>query len=171
MTVTPGTGFVARMSYNGPNDAVYTRTTPDGTTNYVVDLAGATQIDDKGRQPLSPGMRAWVLGHQFHAQMRFFDELVGGSTVRDARAPDCDCEERVGRIAAPDMGIESLSLIVDRRSRQVRKFLVRRAGDEPIVSIPSDWRRVGGRLIPFRIVLNDGKRVFDFRFDRVTVRD
>jgi len=171
VTVSNGRHFGAVMRFDGVADASYDQLRTDGRQHHVIDTAGAWVEQDGKREALPEGFARWILGHQFHAQLLHFDELNGGSTRRVGAENGCACDELVGRAGAPSIGIDRFVLVVDQKTGRARKLLVERAGDKPIVASFEDWRESGGRVLPFRVRLDDAKDIYDFRFDRVVVND
>jgi hypothetical protein len=48
-------------------------------------------------------------------------------------------------------------------------LLAERAGEKPVFASFEDWRESGGRMLPFRVQLDDARDIHDFRFDNVAV--
>lgn len=167
VTVSNGRHFTAIMRYAGPNDAEYIRRRPGEDNRYVIAPDGVSLTSPKGREPLDPSMMAWILSHQFHAQMLDFAALNDGFTRRAYAG--CECDELVGNRVAPALGITHLSLVVDRAGGHARMLLVHRRDAAPVVSTYSDWRETGGRSLPFAVDIDDGKDRYAFRFTHIAI--
>jgi hypothetical protein len=167
--VSNGKRFGATMRYGGARDSEYVQHRPEGDNRYVIASDGAWLTGPKGREKLPDDIALWILGHNFHAQMLDFAAMNGGATRQAFTEPGCDCEELRGERAAPALGIEYLSLIVEREGGRARELLIHRKDAGPVVSTFSDWRIAGSRSLPFAVDIDDGKDRYAFRFTSVTV--
>jgi ketosteroid isomerase-like protein len=113
-----------------------------------------------------PELAGFALGHQFHAFLWYFDELVddletdvdvpwAGTTVKGKRGRD------------PYGG--SVTLIDPVGDRPV--LLIENPDSGLIVVRYGDWREEGGRHVPYLVSIDDGDRVFDYRFSSVETGD
>ncbi|HTU12702.1 MAG TPA: hypothetical protein VMG08_17570 [Allosphingosinicella sp.] len=171
VAISDGAPFVMETRYRSPIDASYVSRRPREETILTVDAAGVWREERGERRPQAADLALWILSHQFHAQLLDFDTIGGGADLRPAPPGSCDCIDRVGRRAAPGLGIEGLVLRADRASGQAREVLVLRAGKAPIRITFADWRPVAGRTLPFRVDLEDEARSFVFRFRRVEIAE
>ena len=116
-----------------------------------------------------PIWRTWILGHQFHAQLFRFAEINGGIVeVRPYPGEgDCPCTEYRGNRSGGAAGIEGYGLVVNNESGRAQRLLVHRSNDAPVATMFEDWRIQNDREVSYRIVVDDGEQVYDFRFTAV----
>lgn len=105
----------------------------------------------------------FALGHQFHAYLLYFDEIV--SNIRATS----DIQFRGGTYQAtsgdkPGSGIAHL-IAGDDPGRPVGLLF-----DNEDISIAFsffDWRELDGESIPFHVQIDDGERIFDYRYSSI----
>lgn len=170
VVVSDGTEFRAEMTYEAPQRAVYLQQFPDGSMRFETDgETVSVQRDGTELTSIPDGMAAWILGHQFHAQITRFATINGGIVMT---APyqgngECPCTEYRGRLSSVAMGIEGYGLVVSDATGRPQRLLVHRRDQAPVVSQLEDWRVEDGRQLPYRIVVDDGEQVFEFAFTAV----
>lgn len=111
--------------------------------------------------------RDFALGHQFHALMVHFKDIVTDT-------------ERVSEIEFAGKKVSALKgvrdtggalYLVDGDRPDQPAGLRFDVGDLKIDIIASDWRDIDGTSIPFALLINDGSRTFDYRYSRVELTD
>ncbi len=170
VTVSDGTTYRASTEYQAPDHAEYLQQFPDMTMRFEID--GETVSvwrDGEALTRFPAGIGIWALGHQFHAQLTGFAEINGGiiAVVPYAGEGDCPCTEYRGRLSAEDMGIEGYGLVVSNQSGRAQRFFVHRQDLDPVTTTFDDWRSEADRELPYRVVVDDGEDVYDFRFDSI----
>jgi hypothetical protein len=170
VTVSDGTEFRAEMKYSLPLQASYSQHFPDVTMHFETDgEAVFVRRDDTELSSFPEGLATWILGHQFHAQLSRFAEINGGivQILPYDGEGDCPCTEYRGRLSSEAMDIEGYGLAFNDETRRPQRFFVHRRAESPVVSRFEDWRIEGDRETPYRIVVDDGEQVYDFRFTAV----
>ena len=170
VTVSDGTEFRAKMEYAVPLQASYSQHFPDATMRFETDGETVTvRRDDAELSSFPEGLATWILGHQFHAQLSRFAEINGGIVeILPYRGEgDCPCTEYRGRHSSEAMGIEGYGLAINDETRRPQRFFVHRRDGSPVVSRFEDWRIEDDREVPYRIIVDDGEQIYDFRFTAV----
>lgn len=111
-------------------------------------------------------LSSFALGHQFHAFLWFFDELVEDLET-DIDVPWSGSMSKGRRGQHPYGG--SATLIDADDEEQV--LLLENADYGRIVIRYDDWREENGKRVPFLISIDDGARLFDYRFSSVEFSD
>ena len=170
--VSDGTEFGAVMEYEAPLNASYSQDFSDLDMRFETDGENV-RVWQNGEEAENPprALAGWVLGHQFHAQLLRFDELNGGIA---AQLPyrgegDCPCVELRGIRANAEMGVEAYGLVLNSESRRPQRLMVHRFGETPVVTRFDDWRNQDGLDLPYRVVVDDGRDVYDFHFSSIEV--
>lgn len=170
VSVSDGTEYQAQMEYETPNRATYVQRFPDVTMRFEISGDDVSVWRDETQlQSFPEGLSAWILGHQFHVQLFRFAEINGGIvqvSPYDGEG-DCPCTEYRGLRSASDMGIEGYGLVVNDESGRAQRLFVHRGAQSPVTTMFDDWRTQDDREIPFRIVVDDGEQIYDFRFRTV----
>lgn len=105
----------------------------------------------------------FALGHQFHAYLLHFDELV--SNIR--RTTEVQFRGSTYRAISgdkPNSGIAHL-IAGDDPDRPVGLLLDNE--DTSITFSFFDWRQLNGKSIPFHVQIDDGERIFDYRYSSI----
>ncbi|QLC21647.1 hypothetical protein HFP51_05325 [Parasphingopyxis sp. CP4] len=170
VTVSDGTTYRASTEYQAPDRAEYLQQYPDMTMRFAID--GETVSvwrDGEALTRFPAGIGIWALGHQFHAQLTSFAEINGGIIAVAAYdgEGDCPCTEYRGRLSAEGMGIEGYGLVVSNQSGRAQRFFVHRQDQAPVTTTFDDWRSEADRELPYRVVIDDGEDVYDFRFSSI----
>ena len=138
------------------------------TSERVVAVEGPYSWADSGQDAELGGaaLASFSLGHQFHAFLWYFDDLVdglevdvdvswAGSTYKGRRGN----HPYGGRATLIDAGKDEQVLLLD--IPDYGRIVVRY----------DDWRDEHGRRVPFLVSIDDGARVFDYRFSSVEFSD
>lgn len=126
-------------------------------------------IGKQGRAQVGgENLKAFALGHQYHALLLYFDDIVA----------DSDSQENVpfGGRQYPGRGGDypyggRIYLVDGDDGRLPRGLMLELPDAPPIEAGFSDWRDAGGSVAPFRVTIDDGSRTFDYAYSRVDVAD
>ena len=112
------------------------------------------------------GLKRFALGHQFHALLIYFDEMV--TDISSRNTVSFMGGKHQGRGGAYPHGGEVI-LIQD--AQDARPLgLVLTLPDAPRMEMAfRDWRDYEGRPLPLQIRIDDGSRVFDYSYTRLEV--
>lgn len=110
--------------------------------------------------------KAFALGHQFHAFLRYFDDIV----------PDAARGDEVlfaGEVRSTRSGSYPYGGVVrlidgDTDARPLG-LLFEFPESAPISVTLSDWRTIEGVDLPFSLQVDDGERVFDYRYTDIDI--
>jgi hypothetical protein len=106
----------------------------------------------------------FALGHQFHALMLHFDEIV--TDVRASEQIAFRGEMRSGTSGDyPYGGV--VHLIQDEDETHPAGLLFELPESGAIAVSFDDWRVVNGVVIPFHVQIDDSERIFDYRYSNV----
>jgi ketosteroid isomerase-like protein len=106
------------------------------------------------------------LGHQFHAFLLHFDELV--SNARTSEDLAFANEKRAA--ASGDYPYGGVVHLVNGDIASRPAGLLFEFPDTPPISVTfEDWRALDGVELPFRMQIDDGERVFDYRYSDIDI--
>jgi hypothetical protein len=110
--------------------------------------------------------RGFALGHQYHALLLHFDEIVTNPRQTEQIAfRGGNYQARSGDF--PNDGVVHL---IDGVDPQRAAGFIFEFPDDLVISVSlSDWRQVGERELPFNALIDDGERTFDYRYTSVVV--
>ena len=122
----------------------------------------------QGNAQLAGGFqRDFALGHQFHAFFLNFADLVDN-------LQKVDQVEFAGSLHSAWEGTRATGgsvYLIDGQAPN-RPFGLRYdVGDLKIEITPSDWRDLDGTQVPYALSINDGERVFEYRYQSVDLSD
>lgn len=110
--------------------------------------------------------KQFALGHQYHAFLLHFDELVADR--RASSAVTFMGSRRRARSGDYPYG-GTVHLVEDQESGRASGFVFELPGAPVIEVVLSDWRDAGNVELPFRAEINDGERVFDYRYASIDI--
>ena len=163
VTVSDGSTFETR-SYFHSKEAAAIRLIDDD--DRVIAVEGPLGWARVGGESVSGTdfHKLFALGHQYHALLLHFDEIV--TDARDTEAVTFRGRERRARSGAYPYG-GTVHLVGDP---------VRPAGllfefpETPLIAVTfSDWRQADGVDVPFVAEIDDSERVFIYRYSTVTM--
>lgn len=165
VSVSDGSSFTTQSLFQS-KDAAAIRHIRDKEQVVIVEGPnGWMQVDDSVKMG-SDFEKIFALGHQYHAFLLYFEEIV--SNVRDSE--NIFFQGKVHRALSGDFphgGSVHLIAAEDglRRPGMVFEF----PESDPIVTTFSDWRSLDQFEIPYQVNINDGQRVFTYRYTRIDI--
>ena len=166
VAASDGTAFKTESFFQSANAAAIRHIRDDEVQTIAVE--GPASWATIGERVMLGGdfQKVFALGHQYHAFLLYFDEIVtniGGDG--DFRFKGASYEARHGDY--PYGGSVTLVEGAQHPVGLVFEF----PEVPPIVVSLDDWREVGDLELPFLVSIDDGERVFDYRYSRVDVAD
>ncbi len=151
---------------------------------HAVDVAAIRHIDDGDRIVAVEGSLAWArsgdraelggafhkvfaLGHQYHALLLGFDEVFAAPRRTDA----LEFADSTHAATSADYPYGGVVHLVDGETAERPKAMLFAFPDAPVISAEFlDWQMAGDIELPFLIRIDDGDRVFDYRYTEVDLR-
>ena len=164
--VSDGTGFSTTVVYHDPRHAVFRSVHGDRTTTMGVDGEELWAFDGTEQKTADPFVREFVLGHQFHAQILFYDRLhpdheAPRQTTFDGRP--CSVVS-----TGDEDSLRALYYDPDGRPLGMRAH----HGPEMRITIKfGDWREVGRFTLPFLVRIDDGSAQFEYHYTDVRLNE
>jgi hypothetical protein len=110
------------------------------------------------------GLKTFALGHQFHALLLHFDELV--SDIKPKSDISFRGEMLNGRGGKYPFGGDTF--LVQNPVDDLPKGMVFIFPETPRMEVTfSDWRQHLGATLPFHVQIDDGSRVFEYAYDQI----
>jgi hypothetical protein len=110
--------------------------------------------------------KLFALGHQFHAFMLYFEDVV--SDVR--RNNEVLFENEKHRAASGDYPYGGVVHLVEGDDKSRPVGLLFEFPENTVISVRFDnWRNVGDLTLPFDMRIDDGDRIFDYRYSEIDV--
>ncbi|REJ77252.1 MAG: hypothetical protein DWQ47_12720 [Acidobacteria bacterium] len=157
VTVSDGKEYLAESFYVDPQRSIFRIKYPDRTLTQGVEGKYFWSFDGKEEKEGTPQTETIVLGHQFHAQILFFDQIHRGSIVTEEQSPLS--------ISVADDRAAKWSMVHD--SGVLRTMIIEIEGGPTVVNRFSDFRRIDGVLLPHAISIDDGERTFTYKFTSI----
>ena len=166
VTVSDGLTYSVTTLFHDRQRAVFRRVYPDRTVTQGVEGRYVWSFDGQKQTEAQPFVEGFVLGHQLHAQILFFDRLhPGAGPAEQATFAGQSCLVVESTVTDGSWRLfyepSGMPLGLERS----------RTGEAPIVFAFEDWQPVEGILLPFSIAIDDGQRQFDYTFSSVRLND
>ena len=108
--------------------------------------------------------KLFALGHQFHAMLLQFDEIMD----------DVQPSEVIGFKGGEHSGVSGqypyggvAHIVNGETPSRPLGMVFEFPGRGPITTEHADWRKVGDIELPFQIIIDDGERLFDYRYTKI----
>ena len=166
VTVSDGTRYQVEGFYKSRTRAA-ARFIREGGSLHVLEGPNVWVQTADGVQAAGDFQRDFTLGHQFHAFLMRFEELV--DRTEPATAIEFAGGLHAGLKGTRDTGGDVY--LIDGNTPDRPLGLRYDVGDLKIEIAASDWRDVDGENIPFALSIDDGERVFAYRYQTVDLSD
>lgn len=166
VSVSNGNTYKTNTAYQTRNTAMIHF---DGEDNRTIAVEGpfAWSSDKHGETIADDFMRSFALGHQFHAFVLHFDEIVNDVTpVNDI---SFEGQEHLGFAGNLPFGGE---IFLIGANKQKPDGFVFKFPDTPNIDVRLlDWRNQKGQKIPFHIRIDDQSDIYDYRYSKVEIAE
>jgi hypothetical protein len=163
VSVSDGSSFTTQSFFQS-KDAAAIRHIRDKEQIVVVEGPyGWMRVDDSVRMG-SDFEKIFALGHQYHAILFFFEEIV--SNPRDSEHIFFQGKEHRALTGDYPHG-GSVHLISAEDGLRSPGMVFEFPESDPIVTTFSDWRSLDQFEIPYQVEINDGQRVFTYRYTSI----
>ena len=167
VTASDGITYSVETFYRSKDRAASKFIREDGSSLHVVE-GPLTWVQVGNKAELAGNQqRGYALGHQFHALMIHFRDIVNDIE------PVSEIEFS-GRKTSALKGMRDTGgavYLIDGETLGQPAGMRYDVGDLQIDIVASDWRDVGGTAIPFALLIDDGTRTFDYRYRTVDTSD
>ena len=160
--VSDGLTYNTQTLYHDPQRAIFRREYADRTVTQGVEGKYIWSFEGDAEKEISAFIGDIILGHQFHAQILFFDKLH--PQFLSPETADFSGQKCLVLKAPGDN--QDFNFYYQEDDYPVGIEIVRRE-DKNIVFKFLDWRDVDGVQLPFIIEIDDGSRQFEYRFDQI----
>jgi len=165
VSVSDGSSFMTESFFHTRDGAAIRHVTD--TEQLVVAEGPLAWTERGGEAELSPAaLGRFALGHQFHAMLLYFDEIVDGEPERTE--VQFDGAARQALAGAHPYGGTAALVNGDSPERPLG-MLVEDPDFGRIAVHYGDWRAGGGADLPYLVRIDDGERVFDYQFTAIDV--
>ena len=163
VTVSDGLHYQVTTVYRDQHHALFHRVYPERVITQVVDGETIWQRVGDELTAGTPFVEMLVLGHQFQAQLLWPEEFFLESAPEPGIDDSCHCRVTLTR----DRFGNVVRLQADPVSGRVNASTTQIADGPRIEYRFDEWQEVGGKSIPFAIRIDDGSRVFNYKFQDV----
>jgi len=158
--VSDGSSFRVETYYRSAN-ALAVRFIDDGESLFVVEGPSSWARVNGEESAGSDRPSGFALGHQYHALLSRYEQIAAGG-LQEATV---DYEGRSSAASKADYPYGgTLYLVNGDTPDEPVALLFEFPGTPRIESQLLDWRRGGDRRVPFYIRIDDGTRVFHYRY-------
>lgn len=165
VTVSDGSGFRIE-SFFGAADQAAIRFVDEHDQVIAVEGDVAWVSRNGNAQTGSDAHKSFALGHQYHALLLQFEALA----VAVGRTPDVSFDGAVRTAISGEYPHGGRIHLVDGDDRRRPEGFVFEFPESPRIEVRfDDWRRLGDSDVPFRLQIDDGQRVFDYRYTDIEI--
>lgn len=167
VTVSDGSSFDIETWYHAANVAAIRHITEDNIVTAVEGPIGWVSVNDEATEG-SDRHRHFALGHQLHALLLHFPEIV--LNLRSSDSIDFAGSTWGGQSGDFPFG-GTIHLIEGPTGSHPIGFVLEVSNDLRIENAFFDWRDTALGQLPHHIRINDGDRTFDYRFTDIDMAD
>ena len=159
--VSDGLTYNTQTLYHDPQRAIFRREYADRTVTQGVEGKYIWSFEG-GAEKESAFVGDIILGHQFHAQILFFDKLHPEFEIPETAEFN---GQQCSVVKAPGVD-QDFHFYYQENGHPLGLEIVRK-DEASIVFKFLDWRDVDRIRLPFIIEIDDGSRQFEYRFDQI----
>lgn len=167
VSASDGTKF-AMKSYFHTRHSAALRRIQDDTVTIALEGPFVWSGDGAKQKRAEDALRSFVLGHQFHALMLHFDKIV--DDVRPSDEISYDGKMRTGLVGNWPYG-GTAQLILEKPAGRAEALKLTLVDFPEIVVTFHDWRRLGGRTLPFELRIFDESRTFIYSYTDILIEE
>lgn len=160
--VSDGSRFRTESYFHGKDAAAIRHLDERDHTIAVEGPFSWTRVDGRSAAGTNLHMQ-FALGHQYHALLLHFEEIVG----KIRRTPEIRFGDVTRAASTGEYPYGGTVHLVDGDDGERPAGLVFEFEDVTVSVAFHDWRPVGGRLLPFHASIDDGSLVFDYHYTNV----
>ena len=166
VTVSDGLTYKTRTVFHDKQRAVFQRIYSDRRVVEGIEGKYIWRFDGLNEKEAPEFIENIILGHQFHAQILFFDKLHNSiDSVQRSKFNGKECLVLTSQNESPDYKFYF------EKDGYPSGFEIFRIEESNIVFEFNDWRSVSGITLPFRVHIDDGERKFEYRFRDVKLNE
>lgn len=166
VTVSDGLQYATHTLFHDPQRAVFKIQYPDRMMTQGVEGKYYWTYDGHEENEAPDFVEGFVLGHQFHAQLLFFDQLHASTSNPETT----EFEGNHCKVISTSQENTPYKFYYTTEGIPLAIEIVRT--EEPnIISTFSDWREVAGLHLPYQVLINDGERVFKYLFTTIILNE
>jgi len=163
VAVSDGSSFMTQSFFQSKNAAAIRHMSDNDQMVVAEGPYGWARVGDSEKMG-SEFEKTFALGHQFHAFLLYFDEIV--SNLRESGEISFQGKERRALSGElPQGGL--VHLIADKGGLQAPGLVFELPGSKPIIAAFSDWTSTGQSEVPFQVEVDDGERLFTYRYTTI----
>jgi hypothetical protein len=163
VTVSDGSSFSTQSFFQSKSAAVIRHIREKDQMVAVEGPYGWVRIGDSEKIG-SDFEKTFALGHQFHAFLLNFEEIV--SDIRESEKISFQGKEHQALTGDYPYG-GLVHMIAADGYLHTPGLVFEFPGSEPIIATFSDWRSLDDLEIPFQVDIDDGQRVFSYRYTSI----
>lgn len=167
VSVSNGRRYATRSVYRSKHEAAIDFI-DGGTTTLAVEGPFGWTRNDSGATPGGEQEKGFALGHQFHALLLHFDDIIDDAHPADAIAFRGGLAD--GRSGLSPYG-GTAHLILGPEPERPLGMKFEPPGHGPVEIVFSDWRRRGGRDLPWLVTIHDGDDVYTYKYSSISVHE
>ena len=161
--VSDGSRFATKAYFHSRDAAAIRHISGEDQTIAVEGPIGWAGIGERSEVG-SDFYKVFALGHQYHAFLLYFDEIVTNPRISEG----VEFRDGVYRARSGEYPYGGMVHLVQAAGDPRPLGLVFEFPETPVISVTfSDWRDQGVGELPYSLQIDDGERVFDYRYSSI----
>lgn len=161
VSVSDGLTYQTNTLFHDRLRAIFQRVYEDRTVTEGVDGEYVWRSEGTEETEISDFMKNVILGHQFHAQILFFEDIH--ASLDSAQTTEFNGESC---LVLTSKGNPAYQFYYQENDYPLGFKIVVEGGDD-ISFVFSDWREVSQIKLPYSILIDDGSREFQYTFSNI----
>ena len=162
VTVSDGLTYQTHTLYHDPQRAIFKRTYADRTVVQGLEGKYVWTYDGTSEKEASAFIGKIILGHQFHAQILFLDKLHSlTDSLKTVEFNNKQC-----KAVSSNSDGQYFEFYFQEEGRPLG-FTIFNEEEDDIIFKFADWRKVAEVDLPFAVDIDDGKRIFQYKFTEI----
>ncbi len=160
--VSDGLTYKTKTLYHDPQRAIFQRIYVDRTIVQGIEGKYIWSFNGSEEKEVSSIVGGIILGHQFHAQILFFDQLhPEHESVTHSEFKGQNCYMLSSKSENP-----TFNFYYKENDFPLGMEIIRE--EEANITFEfDDWREVSGVRMPYAILIDDGERLFEYRIQKI----
>ncbi len=165
VTVSDGSSFKIESFFHSSDAAAIRHISEDEQLIAVEGPYSWTRLGDKSELG-SDFHKVFALGHQFHAFLLYFEELV--TKVR--RSEEILFDHETHRAISGNYPYGGVVHLIESDTEARPVGILFEFPETTAITVNFyDWRDVGDAVLPFHLRIDDGERSFDYRYSQIDI--
>ena len=161
VSVDDGSSYTTSSLYQDPQRMAFKLSYPDQDNTMGVEGKYYWQHNGIEEKESSDFVQTFVLGHQFHAHLLFFDKIYESISAD----PNGSWEESPCTVITGNLNENEWKVFVS--GHNILGMILNMPGTAPIKMTFDNWQQKDSVHLPYEITIDDGHRIFNYEYTNI----